>query len=115
MRQDARSLLERLEQQALAYYDFTDRVSEIEMWPIFETLLRDPRIVGTRSAAAREVEQVGVSVIAAPASVPPPAEAPASLFRTYEQEVSAPEPVRIRPQEPKLRDFITRIGRSDDA
>ena len=47
MRQDARQLLERLNQRGFPYEDFTDLASEMEAWPIFRALLRDPRIART--------------------------------------------------------------------
>lgn len=49
MRVDAKSLLTRLGKPELAYREFVDRFSDLELWPIFEALLNDQRLqsIGT--------------------------------------------------------------------
>lgn len=44
MRIDARNLLDRLGRNDFAYKEFEDRFTELELWPILEALLRDPRL-----------------------------------------------------------------------
>lgn len=44
MRIDARNLLDRLGKNDFAYKEFEDRFTELELWPILEALLRDPRL-----------------------------------------------------------------------
>ncbi len=46
MRSDAASLLVRLKQTGLRYREFTDPLADTELWPIFEALLTDERMVG---------------------------------------------------------------------
>lgn len=57
MRVDAKSLLTRLGKSDLAYREFADRFSELELWPMFEALLHDPRIQGG-GGAALSIEQI---------------------------------------------------------
>lgn len=46
IRNDVSSLLDRLGRQDLRYREFGDPLGDMEMWPIFEALLQDRRIVG---------------------------------------------------------------------
>lgn len=64
MRADARSLLDRLGRSDFAYKEFADRFSDLELWPLFEALLKDPRLFQQEQAAA-----VGDTFVA-PAAVP---------------------------------------------
>ena len=105
MRADARSLLERLGRSDFAYKEFADRFSDLELWPLFEALLKDPRIFqqDTTEAAAQQsvsVEPVFAPGIAAarPAEPGPAAqraadvESLAGLFARYEAAAdSAPQ------------------------
>ena len=45
MRKDVANLLERLGRRDFQYQEFADRFTEVELWPIFEALIRDPRIL----------------------------------------------------------------------
>lgn len=45
MRADARNLLRKLSRSGFRYREFVDRFAELESWPVFEALLRDPRIL----------------------------------------------------------------------
>jgi hypothetical protein len=45
MRVDVKSLLNRLGKTDFAYREFADRFSDMELWPIFEALLKDPRMM----------------------------------------------------------------------
>ena len=45
MRSDASALLQKLDRQGFEYQQFPDRYADLELWPIFEALLADPRII----------------------------------------------------------------------
>jgi hypothetical protein len=114
MRQDARSLLERLNRTQFRYQDFTEAAEEIELWPLFQAVLRDPRIVGVRPvaevAAAPAQPAEAMPANAAPAdvvAVRTPRDARANLFARYRSE----EPEDAAPaREPDIRQFLGRIG-----
>lgn len=126
MRQDAKTLLDRLDRHHLEYQDFTAAAEEIELWPLFQALLRDPRIVGNREqpevAAATQAQQPATRTEAAAEAVeaePAPARAPAplqqhpaaALFGRYGRE-AAPEPESPQPpREPDLRNFLHKLGK----
>lgn len=61
MRADAKVLLERLGRSDFRYREFVDRFAELESWPIFEALLKDPRIMPQSEAAALEAAEPGDS------------------------------------------------------
>lgn len=79
MRQDARSLLERLSRRDFRYQEFEDAYADIELWPLFEALLSDERVVGRR-AALRGAE-VEVRSRASLQDDAPPARAPSPFGR----------------------------------
>lgn len=54
MRADARSLLDRLGRSDFAYKEFADRFSDLELWPLFETLLKDPRVFQQETVASSD-------------------------------------------------------------
>lgn len=56
MRQDARSLLERLSRKEFKYQEFADPFADMELWPLFEALLKDERVVGPRAPTLRQAE-----------------------------------------------------------
>ena len=86
MRVDASNLLNRLGRQDFSYKEFEDRFTELELWPMLEALLKDPRLLELDGAAA--------SSAAAPAPEKlPSAQAPAA-------EVSPPPPTPPRPAAP---------------
>ena len=58
MRADARNLLERLGKQDFAYKEFTDRFSDLELWPVFEALLNDKRLFSGANDLALPAELV---------------------------------------------------------
>ncbi len=47
MRADVKTLFDRLGKSDFQYRDFGDRFSEVETWPVFEAILRDPRVQQT--------------------------------------------------------------------
>lgn len=61
MRIDVKNLLNRLGKQDFAYKEFEDRFSELELWPLLEALLRDPRMQAFDQAQ---------SFVSAPLAVP---------------------------------------------
>lgn len=44
MRTDVKTLLERMGRSQFKYKEFADRFSELETWPVFEAVIRDPRV-----------------------------------------------------------------------
>ena len=46
MRQDTKVLLSRLGEEGFKYYDFESPSLDVDVWPIFEALLLDDRVVG---------------------------------------------------------------------
>lgn len=60
MRADAKVLLERLGRQDFAYKEFADRFADLELWPIFEALLKDQRLF-TQSRADAQQEQPAIT------------------------------------------------------
>jgi hypothetical protein len=81
MRIDARNLLDRLGKNEFAYKEFEDRFTELELWPILEALLRDPRLQAidqAENAAAEPVASAPVETFAA-------AEPLSSLFSRYDR------------------------------
>lgn len=56
MRQDARSLLDRLSRTDFRYQEFADPFADMELWPIFEALLKDENIVGHQTPALKNAE-----------------------------------------------------------
>lgn len=62
MRADAKVLLERLGKSDFRYREFVDRFADLESWPIFEALLKDPRIMPQEELPAMEAVEPGDSV-----------------------------------------------------
>jgi hypothetical protein len=93
MRPDAEELLARLGQSDFRYREFSDQFADMELWPIFEALLTDDRVIGkpmSRLAAHQhehEMEQQRFSQRS---------EAPAmsfdTMFRSYERKRDAGTP-----------------------
>jgi len=65
MRIDARNLLDRLGRNGFAYREFEDRFNDLELWPILEALLRDPRL-----QRLDEVEVAAASGVELPSIAP---------------------------------------------
>ncbi len=65
MRSDASALLEKLDRKGFDYREFPDRFADLEIWPIFEALLADPRILERRLSQlerrSREFDQTVLS------------------------------------------------------
>jgi len=74
-----------LGQNNFKYQEFRDNFADMELWPLFEALIRDPRIsgeAGHRGEAARSEPAVGGRPDANPA---PARTAPGGLFGRYEE------------------------------
>jgi hypothetical protein len=140
MRADARSLLDRLGRSDFAYKEFADRFSDLELWPLFEALVKDPRLFlqDTSIASAAAVErqpqapaprvahpqvahpQVAMPLASRPAEparpaprapAPSGAESLAELFNRYEGGAeAAPQP--RQPQD--VRAMLRRLSDLDD-
>ncbi|KPH58690.1 hypothetical protein ACLIMP_09725 [Novosphingobium aerophilum] len=83
MRIDARNLLDRLGRNEFAYKEFEDRFTDLELWPILEALLRDPRLQTLDQTVpetpAVETAEAGIELAAEPLK---------NLFSRYEQTAS---------------------------
>ena len=124
MRADARSLLDRLGRGDFAYKEFADRFSDLELWPLFEALLKDPRLFQQETApeavpapgiaAARPAEPSGRSPAPIPASPsrsgPAGSETLADLFNRYESEAGTPPQAR---QGQDVRAMLRRLSDLD--
>lgn len=122
MRADARSLLDRLGRSDFAYKEFADRFSDLELWPLFESLLKDPRLFQQELAAAIESaspnEPVAAPGIASarPAAptkrtaAPSGGETLADLFNRYESEAGGAPQTR---QGQDVRAMLRRLSELD--
>lgn len=94
MRSDVKTLLDRLGKSDFNYRDFADRFSELETWPVFEAVLRDPRVHQVNVNAAATTPDP-----ATPARTPAPALLGAALSRKYggqPHHAGAAEPQDVR-------------------
>jgi len=80
MRSDAANLLNRLGQNNFKYQEFRDNFADMELWPLFEALIRDPRIAGDTHGGEDHTAQSVVE--ASPAAAP---SRPTGLFNRYEE------------------------------
>lgn len=106
MRSDAANLLARLGRRDFRYREFTDNFADMELWPIFEALLTDERIVGKpiSALAARSVEDI-IPTAKVP-SAPPPEQ---HLFDKYANE----QPASARENSSELSSFLKRLSQND--
>ena len=109
MRSDAANLLARLGCKDFRYREITDNYADMELWPIFEALLTDDRVVGrpVSALAARSIEDVIPAAKAASAR-PAPAQSN-GIFGSYSAVRSDASPPQSKND---LRSFLQRI--SDD-
>lgn len=114
MRQDVKALLNRVGDETFNYYDFETKSLEVDIWPIFEALLVDERVVGRvdRKAFARvalEPSEVDMPQAAEPvlqARPAPPrvlqrAEPSAGMFGRYGASQG---------QDDSVRDMLARLA-----
>ena len=88
MRADAKVLLERLGRQDFAYKEFADRFADLELWPIFEALLKDQRLF-TQSRADAQQEQPAITPAHATADLPGSAQVAAPAAPAPAQSLSS--------------------------
>tara|TARA_B100000378_G_scaffold245087_1_gene215775 strand:- start:10483 stop:10830 length:348 start_codon:yes stop_codon:yes gene_type:complete len=70
MRQDAKALLEKLSRQDFQYRQFEDQYADMELWPIFEALLKDPRIVPPRKTPLEHRQAIRADIADRPVAAP---------------------------------------------
>jgi hypothetical protein len=87
MRSDAANLLNRLGQNKFKYQEFRDNFADMELWPLFEALIRDPRI-SSDDRLFDDAAPAEASRDVAPAA-PEPARA-GGLFGRYEEQRAVP-------------------------
>ena len=108
MRSDARKLFEKLNKREFRYREFDDSFPDLELWPIFEALLRDTRVVGTEAIPTSAPS--GRPTIRGTASeAAPEAREPTPLFARYHEKL-AQEPSGHPAPKVDLRDFFGRIA-----
>lgn len=69
MRKDVANLLAKLGKREFHYQEFADRFSDVELWPLFETLINDPRILN--APPAQDHGEVAITANAAHAAAAP--------------------------------------------
>lgn len=108
MRIDARNLLDRLGRNEFAYKEFEDRFSDLELWPILEALLRDPRLQtldqSVSDGTVPETETVDPELAAEPLK---------NLFSRYEQQSVSPSIAKPVVEEP-VRDVRAMLRHLSD-
>jgi hypothetical protein len=108
MRIDARNLLDRLGRNEFAYKEFEDRFSDLELWPILEALLRDPRLQTldqtVSDGAVPETETIDPELAAEPLK---------NLFSRYEQQSVSPSIAKPVVEEP-VRDVRAMLRHLSD-
>ena len=123
MRADARSLLDRLGRSDFAYKEFADRFSDLELWPLFEALLKDPRIFQQDAPEANAVQAPSVAPAVVPsiaaarpvergpvAPRPADGESLAGLFARYE---AGPDDAPQNRQAQDVRAMLRRLSELD--
>lgn len=118
MRIDARNLLDRLGKSDFAYKEFEDRFTDLELWPILEALLRDPRLQALDPAVPAKAAPAPERSEAAVPNSPDQAQPLKTLFDRYEQAADAPEvhvPAPSLPHDQDVRGLLRRLSGSDDS
>lgn len=119
MRADARTLLDRLGRSDFAYKEFADRFSDLELWPLFEALLKDPRLFHQELATAVEpvsrnesVKAPGIAAarLADPAPNASAREALGALFDRYAADPGGGAPASQRQD---VRAILRRLSELD--
>ncbi|KCZ47445.1 hypothetical protein [Hyphomonas pacifica] len=115
MRNDARALLEKLSRQDFRYKQFEDPYTDMELWPVFEALLKDERISGKgerREEAPRapEPRRPAAQARRAPQSAKPAG----SFLGQYSAPQPSPanEPGRAQTEAVDLRRFLGKLGQA---
>jgi hypothetical protein len=89
MRRDARDLLDKLGRREVQYRQFVDSAADMELWPIFEALLRDTRVVGQGGGEALEERRL-------PGHVPEEIDEAPDALRTKDDVIPRPPATRSR-------------------
>jgi hypothetical protein len=113
MRADAAKLLTRLGRNDFRYREFTDAFADAELWPIFEALLTDERMMGKPQSllAAKEEGAPSAGAPADPQTAEPETPRPmGNLIASY----ARPEPEKREPKpdpaKGDLRDFLSKLS-----
>lgn len=117
MRIDARNLLDRLGKSDFAYKEFEDRFTDLELWPILEALLRDPRLQALDPAVPAKVAPAPERSEVATSNSPDQAQPLKTLFDRYEQAADAPAAHVLAPPVPHdqdVRGLLRRLSGSED-
>ncbi|MCY1670885.1 hypothetical protein OVA07_07625 [Novosphingobium sp. SL115] len=69
MRSDVKNLLDRLGKSQFRYKEFSDRFSDLETWPVFEAVIRDPRVFNSASKISVQAASSSQPVVAPIGSV----------------------------------------------
>lgn len=101
MRYDVNILLERLGKSQFRYQEFADRFSDLDTWPVFEAVIRDPRIFNSNSDSGQLSQQ------------PLTADVP-SIASVFSQKYGAEEGVSVEASPERsgtdVRTLLTRIS-----
>ncbi|EQB14526.1 hypothetical protein L288_01400 [Sphingobium quisquiliarum P25] len=111
MRSDAAHLLARLGRKDFRYREFTDNFADMELWPVFEALLTDERVVGKPLSAleSRNVEDFIPETKVQPARPASPPRGP-GLFDRYGE---GSRPAAQGEGNGELRSFLQRLSKKD--
>lgn len=112
MRADAASLLVRLGRKDFRYREFSDSFADMELWPIFEAVLTDERVVGKQMTRLEAKEAEERSPRRAPVEQRFAPSAPAgNLFEGYGDAPAS----QSGTEKTNLRDFLQHLSapRSD--
>ena len=109
MRQDVKVLLSRVGDETFNYYDFETASIEIDIWPIFEALLLDERVVGRADPkalprAAALMPEVELEAVPAPARESKRPDRHDGMFGNYGTGA------RSEPQGESVRDLLGRLA-----
>ena len=105
MRKDVANLLAKLGKRDFQYQEFADRFSDVELWPLFETLINDPRILNAPPAQDNSEDQVTANAAASTATSTATA-APAAA----RVEEAAPPAELAAPAAKDLSNLFARYG-----
>ncbi len=110
MRADVDSLLNRMGRKEFRYREFSDSFADMELWPIFEAVLTDERVVGKQRTRLEEREAEVRSARAQDAKpAARPGAAVTSLFGQYGQ---SQQTAADRPRD-NLRDFLGQLSQTN--
>jgi hypothetical protein len=109
MRSDAANLLSRLGQNNFKYKEFRDNFADMELWPLFEALIRDPRVSGEAGHTA-SMPHAPASEAEGPDPVP---SRPGGLFGRYAQPETQPAPQSPHDVRSLLQQLNDRVATGD--